>query len=214
MIENKINKINVKSNIELSEDSVKINSKSFVIDNTWISFSGTIFKIKEYISNVLKGDRRKFFKDRNYAVCLLVCLDPIEGIIVIEGKQVPYVSINAVPIPKFNALPLVGIVIIQDGTTDLNYGIKPIKNENLILFSSLGNILDKNKEGEKGEDSILLGETGLQGYTGYKGEQGITGYIGITGQKGCTPIGIQGCTGLQGPTGINWDIYIPFDVLI
>lgn len=214
MFKLKGSKINVKPLVEIENNAIRINGGSFVINNTWISFSGTIFKMTDYISSVLRGNRNRFFKDRNYAVCLLICIDPIDGITIVEGKQVLYISLNAVPIPEYTTLPLVGVILVQDGSTDLNYGIKPIKSENLIVFNSLGNIIDKDKKGEKGIDCILNGVTGLQGKTGMQGSTGVIGFMGITGARGPSIIGPQGCTGLQGMTGINWDIYIPFDILI
>jgi len=199
----------------LSNDSVRINAGSFIIDNTWVSFAGTIFKVKDYISSVVVGNRTRFFKDRNYAVYLLVCLDLNEGIMVIEGKHILFTTLQAVPTPEsFTALPLIGLILIQDGTRDLVLGFKPIKNENLIYFSATGNIIDKDLKGVVGEDSIIHGETGWRGETGINGYQGTTGRQGPTGYIGPTIGLIRGDTGLRGMTGINWDIYVPFEILL
>lgn len=214
MITLKKDKIIAKPLIELSEDSIRLNSGYLIVDNNFLSLKGFTFKFKEFISNSLTGDRTRFFKNRNYAVCLLICIDSVYGISVKEGLQVPFMSISSVPLPEYENIPLLGVVLIQDGTSDLNFGIKPLKEENLIFFSSIGNIMDKNKKGEKGENSIVIGETGIQGVTGIQGLAGVTGVQGITGVQGPALRYVQGCTGLQGMTGINWDIYIPFDVLI
>ena len=215
MLKPKSEKVSAGAVPTLSKDSVRINAGSFIIDNTWISFTGTIFKVKDYISSVVVGSRTRFFKDRNYAVYLLVCLDLNEGVTVIEGKHVLFTTLKAVPAPEsFSALPLIGLILIQDGTRDLVYGFKPVKDENLIYFSATGNIIDKDVKGVVGEDSTTYGETGRRGETGIVGYRGITGRQGLTGYIGPTIGLVRGDTGLRGMTGINWDIYVPFDVLL
>jgi hypothetical protein len=198
-----------------NNDTIRINAGSFIINNTWISFSGSTFNIREYISSVMVGNRVRFFKDRNYAVYLLICLDPIEGITVVEGTNVNFTTIQAVPVPEvFNALPLIGLVLIQDGTRDIIYGYKLIRNENIFHFSGMGNILDRNLKGAVGDSSYIYGNTGLQGSTGMEGYMGITGRIGVTGSVGPNIDAMAGVTGLIGMTGINWDINVPFDILV
>lgn len=215
MLKTKSEKISAGSIPIVSDDAVRINAGSFVIDNAWINFSGMIFKVRDYISSVLVGNRSRFFKDRNHAVYLLICLDPNTGITTVEGKHVPFTTLQAVPPPEvFYALPLIGLVLIQNGTSDINYGFKPIVDENIIYFSGSGNILDKNLKGIKGDDSIISGEPGSVGATGLRGNPGVTGYQGITGPAGIQSAARTGETGLQGMTGINWDIHIPFEVLI
>ena len=145
MLKSKSEKVCAGATPLLSKDSVRISSGSFIIDNVWISFAGTIFKVTNYISSVVVGNRTRFFKDRNYAVYLLVCLDPNNGITVIEGKHVLFTTLKAVPPPEsFSALPLIGLILIQDGTRDLVTGFKPVNDENLIYFSATGNIVDKD----------------------------------------------------------------------
>lgn len=215
MIKSKSEKISAEAIPVLSDDSIRINAGSFVINNAWISFSGSVFKVIDYINSVVVGNRTRFFKDRNHAVYLLICLDPNEGITVIEGKHVPFTTLQAVPAPEiFSALPLIGVILVQDGSRDITYGFKPVSNENLVFFSGSGNIVDKNLKGIQGDDSLIYGETGLIGETGLHGIRGLTGLIGITGHQGITPEGRLGETGLVGMTGINWDIDIPFEVLI
>jgi hypothetical protein len=215
MLKPKSEKISAGSIPILSDDAVRINAGSFIIDNSWISFSGAIFRVKDYITSVVVGNRTRFFKDRNYAVYLLICLDPNNGITVFEGNHVLFTTISAVPPPKiFSALPLIGLVLIQDGTIDIISGHKPIKDENIIFFSGTGNIADKNLKGIVGEDSKIFGETGMQGTTGLRGFRGYLGYIGVTGSSGPTVNARPGEMGLKGMTGINWDINIPFDVLV
>lgn len=215
MLKSKSEKICAGATPLLSKDSIRINSGSFIIDNVWISFIGTIFKVTDYISSVVVGNRTRFFKDRNYAVYLLICLDPNNGITVVEGKHVLFTTLKAVPSPEsFSALPLIGLILIQDGTRDLVTGFKPVKDENLIYFSATGNIVDKNLKGISGEDSTIYGETGKRGETGIDGNQGAGGYQGVTGYIGPTIGLISGEPGLKGMTGINWDIYIPFEVLV
>jgi len=195
-----------------SDDSVRIQAGSFVLDNKWINFNGTLFKVRDYITSVLRGSRTRFFKDRNYAVYLLIGIDPVQGIRAIEGRHVLFTTLQAVPAPEtYDFLPLIGLVLVQNGTRDLNYGYMPLKNENVIFLSGYGNIIDKNLKGDVGDDSVIYGETGLIGHTGLEGLTGQDGFWGATGYVGHTPIPPRGYTGLGGMTGINWDIYIPFE---
>jgi len=215
MLKQKLEKISAGSVPVLSADAVRINAGSFIIDNAWISFSGIVFKVREYIASVVVGNRTRFFKDRGYAVYLLICLDPNNGVTVKEGNHVLFTTLQAVPPPEsFMALPLIGLVLTQDGTRDLSYGFKPVKDENIAYFSGTGNIVDKDLKGVHGEDSVLSGETGLMGVTGLFGKGGLTGLVGATGAIGPTINLKSGERGLQGMTGINWDIYIPFDVIV
>lgn len=215
MLTKKNEKIDAGCKPLLSKDAVRINSGSFVIDNKWVSFKGTIFNINNYISSVVVGNRTRFFKNRGYAVYLLICIDPNNGLLVSEGKQVPFSTLQAIPPPvSYTALPLIGILLIQDGTRDINYGYKPLKQENIYFFNGTGNVLDKDLKGIDGNDSIFLGETGFIGITGLIGQEGIVGDRGITGMVGPTLYVPPGEQGKQGMTGINWDIHVPFRVLI
>lgn len=215
MLKSKSEKISAGSIPILSDDAIRINAGSFIINNAWISFSGTVIKVRDYIASVVVGNRTRFFKDRNYAVYLLVCLDPNNGVTVIEGNHVLFTTLSAVPPPiSYSALPLVGLILIQDGTLDIIYGYKPVKDENIIHFSGTGNIIDRDLKGIPGDDSIIAGETGITGETGFRGISGDTGYSGVTGHQGPAVVPKRGAMGLMGMTGINWDIYIPFEVLI
>ena len=215
MLKPKSEKVTVGSVPTISDDTIRINSGSFVINNAWVSFSGTVFKIREYIASVVVGNRTRFFKDRGYAVYLLICLDPDRGITILEGTHVQFTTLSAVPPPQsFSALPLIGLILIQDGTRDIIYGYKPLKDENIIHFSGSGNILDRNLKGIQGDDSLISGDTGKTGETGLRGYPGITGRVGVTGYPGPLSNPNAGETGLKGMTGINWDIYVPFEILI
>jgi len=212
MLQSNSDKIKASTVPNFSDDSVRIKAGSFVYDNKWINFSGTVFKVRDYITSVLVGTRTRFFKDRNYAVYLLIGLDPTQGIRVIEGQHVPFSTLQGVPPPdSYDFLPLVGVISIQDGTRDLNFGYLPLKNENIILFSGYGNILDKDLKGVQGDANYTYGETGLVGGTGLKGSTGNQGILGVTGQRGHTPTPQRGYTGIVGMTGISWNIHVPFE---
>lgn len=214
MLKTKSEKIYAEATPVLLYDAVRINAGSFIIDNAWVSFSGIIFKIRDYIASVVVGNRTRFFKDRNYAVYLLICLDPYNGVTVVEGKHVRFTTLASVPPPEsFSYLPLIGLILIQDGTLDVIYGFKPIKNENIIYFSGSGNISEKDLKGIKGNGSVISGETGLTGVTGLRGYVGDKGLMGITGATGPSVSARVGETGIKGMTGINWDIYVPFEIL-
>jgi hypothetical protein len=212
MLKSNEDKIKSSTAPNFSEDSVRIQAGSFVYDNKWINFSGTVFRVTDYITSVVRGSRTRFFKDRNYAVYLLIGVDPIKGLRVAEGRHVPYTTLQAVPIPtSYDFLPLVGVVLVQNGTQDLNYGYSPIKDRNIQSLSGYGNVVDKDLKGDVGDDSLVYGDTGLIGATGLEGVTGLSGTDGATGYRGITLDPLQGATGLGGMTGINWGIHIPFE---
>lgn len=211
MIQSNKDKVKAGTTPNFSDGAVRIKAGSFVIDNKWINFSGVVFKVTGYIDSVLRGNRTRFFKDRNFSVYLMVGLDPAQGIVTIEGKHVPFSTLQAVPPPEnFSFLPLVGIILVQDGTRDINYGFIPLKNENITFFSGYGNVLDPNQKGVQGDASQIYGETGVYGVTGMPGPTGFEGSLGVTGSFGHTPTAPQGYTGTGGMTGIGWGIHIPF----
>ena len=165
--------------------------------------------------NTINNQRARFFTDVNYAVYLVLGIDVTGALNVIEGEQVPYTTLSSVPIPSaFDMAPIAGIVVIQDGSTNLIDGIKPISDNNVLFYSGMGNVVDKNKKGEAGLDSNVLGATGLLGETGFIGSDGITGKQGLIGITGPIGFGVTGAQGSQGLTGINWDIEILFNVLM
>lgn len=211
MLKSKNDQISAKTTPNFSDDSVRIDSGSVVFDNKWINFDGIVFKLRDYIRSVVVSPRTRFFKDRGYAVYLLVGLDINAGFKTIEGEHVKFSTIQSVPPPStFNIIPLVGIVVIQDGSSDLNYGYKPLKQENIIFYSGSGNVIDKDQKGEQGIECDVFGVTGVFGLTGLFGLTGIQGVTGITGLVGPTPAALRGVTGLPGATGINWEIHVPF----
>jgi len=211
MLKSNDNKIKANTVPNFSDNAVRIQAGSFVYDNKWINFNGSVFKVSEYITSVVRGSRTRFFKDRNYAVMLMVGLDPVQGVRVVEGTHVLFSTLQAVPAPsQYDFLPLVGVVVIQDGSRDLNLGYLPLKNENVLFFSGYGNIIDKNLKGVIGDDSLVYGDTGLYGNTGVQGSTGVVGTIGATGTQGITLSAPRGMTGIGGMTGISWNIHIPF----
>lgn len=211
MIKSSTNKIKATTNPNISDDMVKLRATSFVINNKWVNFNGLVFKIRDYINNAVRSPRTRFFTDRGYAVYLLVGFDETTGISIIEGTQVKFSTLDAVPPPvTFEFLPLIGVILIQDGSSDLNFGYIPLNDGNVQFFSGLGNIIEKNLQGPTGTDNPQLGATGQEGMTGiegYRGKMGDTGYRGVTGIISAAQ---RGLTGIQGMTGINWDIHIPF----
>jgi len=211
MIRPKITVIDAKSTPLIADSTVRIRAASFVYENNWVNFEGTLFNVTDYISSVVVSPRTRFFINRNYAVYLVVGLTKDGEITVLEGPQVDITKQTVIPAPDtFNIIPLVGITLIQDGTTDMINGFKPLKDTNVTFFSGTGNVIDKNKLGDPGIDSNDFGHTGVQGLTGSEGTNGITGYAGVTGHKGRMIPGDVGDTGLNGMTGINWAIHIPF----
>jgi hypothetical protein len=199
----------------ITDSTVVISAGSYVFDNNWIDFSGTVFNVTDYINSKIGPNRKGFFNGRGDALCIIVGLNSNGELEVEEGTQVVFTTAASVPIPStFTFIPLVGIILIQDGTADMIGGLKPLKDNNVIFYSGTGNVIDKNLKGIVGVDSNIQGFTGLQGETGLigiDGLQGPTGYFGITGRTG---YGITGLQGLQGMTGINWDIQILFDHLV
>jgi len=189
---------------------LKINASSLVFDNTWISFSGYSFNIQRYVSDAINDNRTRFFQNRDYAVFLLIGLDKLGNISVLEGTQVKYTGVvDYVPAPaRFNIAPLAGLVLIQDGSSDLN-SFKEVSNKNVIVFSGSGNIVDKNRLGDVGFPNPEIGPTGMYGETGLRGYAGITGLTGDPGYPGVSLPGETGAPGVQGVTGISWNIHFP-----
>jgi hypothetical protein len=215
MLKQKDNTIGVKVQQSITDSSVVISSGSLVFDNKWIDYPGTIFNVQDYINAQIDAGRTRFFINRKYAVCLVVGVSSGGEIIVLEGAQALYTTLASVPIPPtFSVIPLVGIVLIQDGTSDMNLGFKPLKDNNIIFYSGMGNVIDKNLKGIEGVDSSIQGETGVQGETGLIGIDGITGLVGFKGDTGLIGFGVTGFQGAQGMTGINWDIQILFNYIL
>lgn len=212
MLKSKKNTINASVKPTISKGTVRINAGFFVFDNNWINFRGKLFKLDEYIGRVLSPPRTRFFNDRNYAFYLVIGLDKNGELTYLEGNQVKFSSIKSVPVPSvIDVIPLVGLIVIQDGSRDLNFGYKPLNDSNVIFFSGAGNVLDKDQKGIQGEANNSYGFTGLMGETGIVGEQGVKGSMGQTGITGPTIYGDRGETGTKGMTGINWNIHIPFE---
>lgn len=193
-----------------SDDSVRIEAGSIVVDNSWVNYDAVLFRLSEYIGRAVVPPRTRFFQNRNYAVYLMVGLDLDEGIKVVEGRQVPFTSVRSVPRPvSFDIVPLIGIVAVQNGSDDLNLGYLPLRNENIEYFNGAGNVLDAGRKGITGVDSDVAGETGPQGMTGPEGSRGALGASGISGYTGLQPIARCGETGVRGMTGINWQVHVP-----
>lgn len=208
----KKSKIRALINQSISKDSVRIHASSFIIDNKWVNFKGTTFKVSDYINSAVVPPRNSFFVNRNHAIYLLVCLDPDLGIQVREGRSVRYTTMDAVPLPEtYDIIPLIGIILLQDGSRDLNLGYKPLSSANIRYFSGTGNIVEKNIMGSTGSDNPSPGAMGLMGSTGVPGYPGTTGFNGPIGMKGPTSTPVQGLTGIGGLTGISWDIDIPYE---
>jgi hypothetical protein len=215
MLSPKDNTFNARVQRNTADDTVIIDAGSLVVDNNWIDYTGVLFNIKEYLRSTITDQRLKFFNNINYAVYLVLAIDVTGSLQVIEGTQVYYTTLDSVPIPPvFEAVPVVGIVLIQDGTTNVIDGIKPVGDNNVIFYSGMGNVLDKNIKGVVGVSSQLLGDTGLQGKTGIIGIDGLTGIRGFSGDTGTAGYGVTGLQGPQGLTGINWDIEVLFNILL
>lgn len=215
MFKSKDNTVSARVQKNFTDDSVIINSGSFVIDNKWVDYTGTFFNVKDYLRNTITAQRVRFFNYANYAVYLVLGVDVNGSLTVVEGTQVKYTTLDSVPVPSiFDVIPIVGIVIIQDGSTNLIDGIKPLAENNVIFYSGMGNVLDKNLVGLVGVDSMILGATGASGETGNQGVAGLIGAVGEKGSTGADGLGITGPVGDQGMTGINWDIQVIFDVLL
>jgi hypothetical protein len=193
-----------------SDNSVRIAAGSVVIENSWVNYNSALFKLTDYISSVVKPPRTRFFQNRGYAVYLLVGLDINEGIKTVEGRQVPFTTVWSVPRPEtHDIVPLVGLVVVQDGSNDLNNGYVPLKDEYIEFFNGAGNVVDSGLKGITGVDSDVSGSSGAGGYTGVAGAQGFSGWPGGQGHSGIVPPAPQGETGTQGMTGINWQVEVP-----
>lgn len=211
MIRPKTTIIDAKATPLIADNTVRIRATSFVYENNWINFEGLLFNVTDYITNAVISPRTRFFTNRNYAVCLIVGLTKDGEVTVLEGPQVDYTKQTVVPFPDtFNIIPMVGVILVQDGTTDMINGFKPLNETNVTFFSGTGNVIDKNKPGDSGPDSDDAGHTGIQGLTGSIGVSGVTGHVGATGPKGRMVVGDAGDTGPNGMTGINWTIHVPF----
>lgn len=213
MLKPKQNTFNAKIQKNIDKGTVIIDAGSIVFDNQWISYQGMIFKVNEYIENVLDNtNRQRFFTNKNYAAQIIIGIDKSGSIKYKEGTQVLYSSKKSVPIPPtFETVPLVSILLIQDGSSDMNYGYKPLNETNVTFFSGSGNVLDKNQKGDNSNIRGITGIDGDKGSTGLKGldgDRGDQGLQGIIGAQGMAPTGISG---VQGMTGINWAIHIPFE---
>jgi len=194
----------------ISEDTVNISSGSVVIDNKWVSYKSINYKIRDYIKDVVVSPRTRFFLNRSYSVMLVIGIDSFGTIRTAEGTQVKYSSNNGVPVPAITTfLPFVGIILVQDGTNDLN-SFKSITDSSIVVFSGAGNIKDKNIVGTQGMSGIEPGDTGLRGVTGVIGQMGPWGITGHIGETGIDGIGAQGEIGEQGLTGVSWTIHFPF----
>lgn len=183
---------------------IRIESGSFVFDNRWINYKSKIFSFNDYVEEKLK-ERDSFFANRRYAVYLVIGINIHGTLSVQEGEQVPFREKEGVPPPKVVDLPLTGFILVQDGTGDLNYGVVPVEDADLIAYSGLGNILEKDKQGVTGLDSLSLGERGVAGATGVKGARGVTGFQGLQGIQGPNGKSFIGPTGVQGVTGLLYD---------
>ena len=209
------NLVNAKVSRVLSNNSINIDSGSIVFNNKWVNYKSTIFNVKDYIESVLVSPRTRFFQNRDYAIFLLIGVSETGVIQVVEGAQAKFTTILNAPLPtEFSMVPLVGLILTQDGSSDLNYGFKPITDSNLVHFSGTGNAINKNIVGIKGPACTVIGETGLYGITGPVGSSGYTGPAGDIGTMGPTVKGATGLIGAPGMTGINWAIHFPLENFI
>lgn len=212
MIKPRKSSIGASSTPNYSDDSVRIEAGSIVVDNSWVNYDAVLFRLTDYISSVVKPPRTRFFQNRDYAVYLLVGLNINEGIKVVEGRQVRFSSVGAVPRPEsYDIVPLVGIVAVQDGSDDLNEGYRPLKDEYIEFLNGSGNVVDQSLKGITGVDSDVVGCSGAAGWTGLGTPQGPTGYRGPMGVTGLVTPAPQGYTGVQGMTGINWQVHAHLD---
>jgi hypothetical protein len=211
MLERKDSLVGSKKVRSLANNVIKIDSGSYVIDNKFISVKDINYSVNEYVLSAVVSPRTSFFVNRNYAVMLVVGINSLGVVSTVEGSQVKYTTNDAVPLPHtINFLPLIGIVLRQDGTVNLN-SFKDLKDTDLIEFSGYGNIEEKNQVGDRGPESFDQGATGVQGETGPQGLRGLQGYTGFAGHTGLDGVGVKGEAGLPGMTGINWLIHIPFE---
>ena len=214
MLKSKDNAINARIQKNFTDDAVVLYSGSLVIDNRWVDYTGTFFNVKDYLRGTITDQRLRFFKYANYACYLVLGIDVNGSLSVSEGTQVPFTTLESVPVPAVYAVvPMVGIIVIQDSSSNLIDGIKPLNENNVVFYSGMGNVLDKNRKGIVGENSLIIGETGSTGDTGYIGYPGVTGLVGDMGTIGADGLGVTGPDGDQGMTGINWDIQVVFDTL-
>jgi hypothetical protein len=212
MLKPKVGQVAAGATPNYSNDSIRIEAGSVVVDNSWINYDAILFRLTDHIASVVRPPRSRFFQNRNYAVYLLVGLDINEGIRVAEGRQVPFTTVMSVPRPQnYDFIPLVGVVVIQDGSSDLNNGYLPLSDDCLEFFNGSGNVVDAGFKGITGVDCDVAGQTGAEGYTGLEGMQGETGLPGIRGYTGVQPPAPAGDTGVQGMTGINWQVHVPLE---
>lgn len=215
MLKSKPNTLSARIKRSIDKGAVIIDSGSLVYDNKWIEYNGTLFEARRYIESKLnETTRRRFFTGRNYAVQILIGVDSSGSVRISEGTQSLFSTKESVSVPStYGVIPLVSVLLIQDGSSDLNYGFRALNESNVTFFSGAGNVLDKNLTGPAGIDSYETGMNGPIGFTGLKGLSGETGYVGNVGTTGSIGDSTYGITGPQGMTGINWDINIPFDNL-
>ena len=136
MLKQNFNTVTAKVQPSVSDSTVVIGAGSFVFDNNWIDFPGTVFSVTDYINSQISPSRKSFFNGRSYALCIVVGLSNNGELEVLEGTQVVFTTAASVPIPStFTFIPLVGIILIQDGTADMTGGIKPLKDNNVIFYS-------------------------------------------------------------------------------
>ncbi len=193
------------TNISSGRDNkIRIESGSFVYENKWVNYKSKIFNLNVYVKEKLK-ERDSFFNNRGYALYLVICMDFYGKLFVEEGAQVLFKLKESVPAPKIKNIPLVGLILVQDGTEDINYGFSPILDSDLIEYSGFGNILEKNLPGVTGLASYAVGERGVQGVTGPAGITGLAGLTGLPGIQG--PVGrfFVGSTGVMGIPGLNYN---------
>lgn len=199
----------------VSPDAVRINAGSVVYGDRWLNFGATVYKVKDYVASVVVKPRLKFFMNRDWALMLMVGIDQNGAITAVEGPQVKYTTNDSVPPPYVgDLLPLVGIILVQDGSLDLVNGLKPLTDASLRFMSGSGNVLPPDLVGETGLNSDVVGHTGPVGITGFIGQTGVFGHTGMAGAEGPTEIGQAGSTGQQGMTGISWDVNLPFEEFV
>ena len=213
MLKQKKNTVNSNCMNNNIGNSVKVKAGSLVIDNKWVSYDSYMFNVTDYINRSLSTNRSTFFSKKKSAIYILVTLGLKRGISILEGKEVRYISRESVPRPTvIDSIPLVGIILRQDGTDDLSTGFILVTDKDLDSFSGTGNIIEKNLVGITGLNNNTQGLTGIQGNLGDTGLQGLTGLVGDQGETGVVSAFIVGETGAQGATGISWDTHVPFSL--
>jgi hypothetical protein len=194
----------------VTDDTINIGSGSVVFDNKWLTYKSINYKISDYIKEVVVSPRIRFFTNRNYAVMLIVGIDNLGTVKTLEGSQVKFSTNDGVPAPQtYDTIPLIGIILKQDGSNDLN-AFKAVSNTDLVQFSGMGNIKEKNIVGSQGATGVEVGYTGPEGDSGLIGLTGLVGTTGLYGETGLTGFGSQGATGANGLTGVNWTIHFLF----